>query len=158
MKYKVFNIEFDGIDKCGKDSIMKQIFSYCPNKFIPKTRGLMSQIAYAKMFNRNSEYEYSDGYLENTLFVYLTVNEDDWKVRCDITNEHEKNKYRTDVEREIKYKESCECFDYAYEKLYKELKNKKHIMKFNTSEVTPINIIKEVINRINELNIEYLAK
>ena len=42
MKYRVFNVEFDGIDKSGKDSVMKQIFSYAPNKYIPKARGLLS--------------------------------------------------------------------------------------------------------------------
>lgn len=42
MKYKVFNVEFDGIDKCGKDSVMKQMFSVVPNKYIPKARGILS--------------------------------------------------------------------------------------------------------------------
>ena len=87
MKFKVFNIEFDGIDKVGKDTIMKQIFSMAPNKYIPKARGIMSQIAYSALNNRNYEYEINKGYLDNTLIVYLTVDEDDWKVRCDLSNE-----------------------------------------------------------------------
>ena len=57
MKFKVFNIEFDGIDKVGKDTVMKQIFSMAPNKYIPKARGIMSQIAYSALNNRNYEYE-----------------------------------------------------------------------------------------------------
>lgn len=154
-KYKVFNIEFDGADKVGKDSIMRQIFSIAPNQYIPKTRGIISQLAFSKMFNRDTEYLYTDGYLENTLFVLLTVDEDDWKVRCDLTHEHENNKKRNDVDGEIKYKASMEAFDYAYNYIKDnapESIREKHFMKFNTSETTPIKIIKAVVERLEELN------
>ena len=40
--FKVFNVEFDGMDKCGKDSIAKQIFAVDPNKYIINVRGIMS--------------------------------------------------------------------------------------------------------------------
>ena len=49
MKFKVFNVEFDGMDKAGKDSIMAQIFSAAPNKYISNARGLLTQVAYAKL-------------------------------------------------------------------------------------------------------------
>lgn len=154
-KLKVFNVEFDGIDKCGKDSVMKQMFAVVPNMYIPKARGLISQVAFAKMFNRDFMYEATTGYLENTLFVYLTVEEDDWNVRCKLTHEHELNKNRSDVEGEILYKKSVEAFDYAYDLIKKYapigIKNK-NFMKFNTSQVTPINIVKAVAIRLEELN------
>ena len=152
MTYKVFNVEFDGIDKCGKDSIMKQMFSVVPNKYIPKARGILSQIAYSKLFNRDAQYNVSNGYLENTLIVYLTVDEDDWNVRCDLSHEHELNKRRSDVEAQIKYKSSSEAFDYAYDTLYKANPYKRNMMKLNTSELTPYKIIVEVKNRLEELN------
>jgi len=154
MNFKVFNVEFDGIDKSGKDSIMKQIFNVAPNKYIPKARGLMSQIAYAKLFNRNYNYLVTDGYLENTLFVLLTVDEDDWNVRCALTHEHEKNANRKDVEGKIKYKEHSEAFQYAFNEISKMNIDKRQLMTFNTSKMTPYNIIKEVVNRLNELNNE----
>ena len=139
--FKVFNVEFDGMDKCGKDSIAKQIFAVDPNKYIINVRGIMSQIAYSWLWKREYVYEMSKGYLENTLFVYLTVNEDDWNVRCKISGEHEKNKSRSDVESAIKYKSSNDAFELAYEKLNATLAEKqvsdKHILKFNTSEMTP---------------------
>lgn len=152
MTYSVFNVEFDGIDKCGKDSIMQQIFSIAPNKYIPKSRGILSQIAYAKLFNRDAQYDVSDGYFKNTLIVYLTVNEDDWNVRCDLSHEHELNKNRSDVEAQIQYKTSCEAFDYAYEYLLKINPYKQNMIKFNTSELTPYKIITEVKNKLEELN------
>ena len=154
MKFKVFIVEFDGIDKAGKDSIMAQIFSAAPNKYIPKARGLLSQIAYAKLYNRDYEYEVTDGYLENTLFVYLTVDQEDWKIRCDVTREFEKNRFRSDMEGELKYSSNKAAFDYAYDVLENKLKNKKQIIKFNTSEVTPYKIITEVVKRLEELNEE----
>ena len=139
--FKVFNVEFDGMDKCGKDSIAKQIFAVDPNKYIINVRGIMSQIAYSWLWKREYVYEMSKGYLENTLFVYLTVDEDDWNVRCKISGEHEKNKKRTDVESAIKYKSSNDAFELAYEKLNATLAEKqvsdKHILKLNTSEMTP---------------------
>lgn len=146
-KFKVFNIEFDGIDKCGKDTIMKQIFSAAPNKYIPKARGLMSQIAYNKIYNRNYEYEVTQGYIDNTLFVLLDVDEADWKIRCDISGERLKNQYRTDMEGDVEYKSNCEGFEYAYSKLQELGAN---VVRFNTSKETPYQIITKVV-RIAEL-------
>lgn len=154
MKFKVFNVEFDGIDKAGKDSIMAQIFSAAPNKYIPKARGLLSQIAYTKLYNRDYEYTVTDGYLENTLFVYLTVDYEDWKIRCDISHEFEKNKFRSDMDGELNYSSNSAAFDYAYDVVKDKLQDKRQIMKFNTSEVTPYKIIKAVVQRLEELNME----
>lgn len=154
MKFKVFNVEFDGMDKAGKDSIMAQIFSAAPNKYISNARGLLSQIAYAKLYNRDWEYEFTDGYLDNTLFVYLTVDQGDWKVRCEVSHEFEKNKFRSDLEGELEYTSNRDAFEYAYEVVKDRLKNKSQIMKFNTTEVTPYNIIMEVVKRLEELNEE----
>ena len=131
---------------------MKQMFSVVPNKYIPKARGILSQLAYSKLFNRDAQYDISDGYLQNTLIVYLTVDEDDWNVRCDLSHEHELNKRRSDVEAQIKYKSSSEAFDYAYDALYKANPYKENMMKLNTSELTPYKIILEVKKRLEELN------
>lgn len=154
MKYKVFNVEFDGIDKTGKDSIMHQIFAVAPNKYIPKARGLISQVAYADLYKRDVEYLVSDGYIENTLFVLLTVNEDDWNVRCKLTGEHEKNKSRSDMEAAVVYESNMEAFLTAYEKLTAKYGDRyaNHFMVFNTSEMTPFKIITKVVERLEELN------
>lgn len=155
-KFKVFNVEFDGMDKCGKDSIAKQIFAVDPNKYIINVRGIMSQIAYSWLWKREYAYEMSKGYLENTLFVYLTVNEDDWNVRCKLSGEHEKNKKRTDVESAIEYESSNDAFEHAKHTLFKALYDNglssRHILELNTSEMTPYQIILKVVERLNELN------
>lgn len=154
MNFKVFNIEFEGIDKSGKDSIMQQIFSVAPNKYIPKSRGLISQIAYSNLYDRDYNYLESEGYIENTLFVLLTVDRDDWKVRCDISHEHEKNKNRTDMEAAVEYTSNSQAFIEAYDYLYTKYKDKysNHFMRFNTSSKTPYQIITEVVKRMDELN------
>ena len=154
MKYKVFNVEFDGIDKTGKDSIMHQIFAVAPNKYVPKARGLISQVAYADLYKRDAEYLVSDGYIENTLFVLLTVNEDDWNVICKLTGEHEKNKSRSDMEAAVVYESNMEAFLKAYARLTNKYGDRygDHFMIFNTSEMTPFQIITKVVERLEELN------
>lgn len=154
MKYRVFNVEFDGIDKSGKDSIMKQMFSVVPNKYIPKSRGLISQIAYANLFKRDADYVVTKGYMDNTLFVLLTVDEEDWNIRCDLTGEHAKNKLRSDVEGEIIYKSNSEAFLKAYTDLIRLYGDERHFMMFNTSKMTPYQIITSVVDRLEELNKE----
>ena len=86
MKLKVFNIELDGIDKCGKDSVRPYVFYLEPGKYLCRARGLISQIAYAKLYKRNIEWDGTD-YAKNTLFVLLEVNKHDWEIRCKLTNE-----------------------------------------------------------------------
>lgn len=154
MRYRVFNVEFDGIDKSGKDSIMHQIFAVAPNKYIPKARGLLSQVAYADLYKRDVEYLVTEGYIENTLFVLLEVDKEDWDVRCKLTGEHEKNKSRSDMEAAVVYESNSEAFSKAYELLYNRYKEEyaDHFMRFNTSKQTPISIIKEVVARLEELN------
>lgn len=157
MKFKVFNVEFDGIDKVGKDTVMKQIFSVAPNKYIPKARGLMSQIAYSHLNNRGYEYEVTKGYLDNTLFIYLTVDEDDWKVRCDMSNEKALNAVKSDTRnevemREMRYEKHTAAFDYAWNKLKELGVKEEQMLTFNTSKVTSYQIIKQVVERLEELN------
>lgn len=154
MKYKVFNVEFDGIDKAGKDSIMRQIFAVAPNKYIPKSRGLLSQIAYSNLYKRDAEYLVSDGYIENTLFVLLTVDEDDWNVRCKLTGEHEKNKSRSDMEAAVVYGSNSQAFLDAYDELLDKYGSRyaNHFMIFNTTHLTPYQIIQDVVKRLEELN------
>ena len=154
MKYKVFNVEFDGIDKSAKGSIMHQIFAVAPNKYIPKARGLLSQIAYSKLYNRDSVYDVTEGYIANTLFVLLTVEEDDWNVRCKLTGEHEKNKSRSDMEGAVVYKSNSEAFEFAYNYLLEQYKDKyeDHFLTYNTSQMTPIQIINDVVEHLEELN------
>lgn len=143
MKLKVFNIELDGIDKCGKDSIRPYVFYLEPGKYLCRARGLISQIAYAKLYKRNIEWDGAD-YAKNTLFVLLEVNKHDWEIRCKLTNEPNTG---------FTYKEMTQAFKLA---LY-ELKERfdvpeNHILVFNTSEYTPYAIADEIKTHLEYLN------
>ena len=133
---------------------MHQIVAVAPNKYIPKARGLISQVAYADLYKRDAEYLVSDGYIENTLFVLLTVNEDDWNVRCKLPGEHEKNKSRSDMEAAVVYESNMQAFLKAYARLTNKYGDRygDHFMIFNTSEMTPFQIITKVVERLEELN------
>lgn len=143
MKLKVFNIELDGIDKCGKDSVRPYVFYLEPGKYLCRARGLISQIAYAKLYKRNIEWDGAD-YAKNTLFVLLEVDKQDWEIRCKLTNEP-----NTD----FTYEEMTQAFKLA---LY-ELKERfdvpeNHILVFNTSEYTPYAIADEIKTHLEYLN------
>lgn len=60
MKLKIFNVEVDGIDKCGKDSVRPYLFYLEPGKYLCRARGLISQIAYAKLYNRDIQWDCED--------------------------------------------------------------------------------------------------
>lgn len=143
MKLKVFNIELDGIDKCGKDSVRPYVFYLEPGKYLCRARGLISQIAYAKLYKRNIEWDGTD-YAKNTLFVLLEVNKHDWEIRCKLTNEPNTG---------FTYEEMTQAFKLA---LY-ELKERfdvpeNHILVFNTSEYTPYAIADEIKTHLEYLN------
>ena len=143
MKLKVFNIELDGIDKCGKDSVRSYVFYLEPGKYLCRARGLISQIAYAKLYKRNIEWDGAD-YAKNTLFVLLEVDKQDWEIRCKLTNEPNTG---------FTYEEMTQAFKLA---LY-ELKERfdvpeNHILVFNTSEYTPYAIADEIKTHLEYLN------
>ena len=143
MKLKVFNIELDGIDKCGKDSVRPYVFYLEPGKYLCRARGLISQIAYAKLYKRNIEWDGAD-YAKNTLFVLLEVNKHDWEIRCKLTNEPNTG---------FTYEEMTQAFNLA---LY-ELKEcfdvpENQILVFNTSEYTPYAIADEIKTHLEYLN------
>jgi hypothetical protein len=143
MKLKVFNIELDGIDKCGKDSVRPYVFYLEPGKYLCRARGLISQIAYAKLYKRNIEWDGAD-YAKNTLFVLLEVNKHDWEIRCKLTNEPNTG---------FTYEEMTQAFKLA---LY-ELKERfdvpeNQILVFNTSEYTPYAIADKIKTHLEYLN------
>lgn len=143
MKLKVFNIELDGIDKCGKDSVRPYVFYLEPGKYLCRARGLISQITYAKLYKRNIEWDGAD-YAKNTLFVLLEVDKQDWEIRCKLTNEPNTG---------FTYEEMTQAFKLA---LY-ELKERfdvpeNHILVFNTSEYTPYAIADEIKTHLEYLN------
>lgn len=143
MKLKVFNIELDGIDKCGKDSVRPYVFYLEPGKYLCRARGLISQIAYAKLYKRDILWDAED-YAKSTLFVLLEVDKKDWEIRCKLTNEPNTG---------FTYEEMIQAFRLALYEL-KERFNvpENHILVFNTSEYTPYAIADEIKTHLEYLN------
>lgn len=143
MKLKIFNIELDGIDKCGKDSVRPYVFYLEPGKYLCRARGLISQITYAKLYKRNIEWDGAD-YAKNTLFVLLEVNKHDWEIRCKLTNEPNTGFTYEEMTQAFKLAlyELKECFDVP----------ENQILVFNTSEYTPYAIADEIKTHLEYLN------
>lgn len=134
MKY--WEIEIDGTDKTGKDLLLQYICVLGKYKYSINPRGLMSQLVYTKKFNRDYVYDL-EVLNKNKVYVMLYAEPDDLEVRCRVTHEP-KYDYIEDTK--------------LYHEVYSELESKGFkLLKFNTSEVTPYNIAKSVIEYIESL-------
>ena len=140
MNVKYSHIVFDGIDKSGKDLIRAYIFYMTNGKYTVTCRGMMSLIAYSKLYNRR--YVYNTEKEKQILTVLVTVDKQDWQYRCKVTNE------KTD----FTYEDHTAAFEEVYN-LYVE--KGYPVMRFNTSEMTPIQIAKLVVAKIEEMNSGY---
>lgn len=155
MNFDVFEVEFDGIDKCGKDTLVQTMFKVYPNYCAYQARGLISQVAYNLLYNRDWTYSVTEGYIKNSLFIKLDVDKDDWIKRLEDSNEIEENKKRTDVDFVSDYERHKKAFDDAFDNL-KNLEVSKnyqdHFLCFNTSKMTAVEIAEEIKNRLISLN------
>lgn len=82
----------EGIDKSGKDTLVAYINELTNYEHYVTSRGPLSTLAYAKKFARKSDdFSYLQKISDDILFVYLMVDNDDFDVRCKITNEPKLN-------------------------------------------------------------------
>lgn len=133
MKY--FSICIDGIDKTGKDTLLGFIDRLSGHKYIINVRGMLSQMAYAELYNRDFNYDLTTQ--EHILNVLLTADKEDWEVRCKLTKEPK-----------IDYESNVEVF----EKAYKRLSNAGlPVVRYNTTEATPYQIAKNIIDTMDFL-------
>ena len=143
MKLNIFNVEFDGIDKCGKDSVKSYLFYLEPGKYLSRARGLMSQLAYARLYNRDIEFDATD-YTKNTLFVLLLVDKQDWEIRCKLTNEPDTG---------FSFEQMQSAFSNSMNRLHCDFDVPiERVMIFNTSHATAFEISKKVCERLEYLN------
>ncbi len=136
MKY--YSVCLEGIDKTGKDTIWKYVDYISGRNLVINSRGVVSQLAYNELYNRNSTYDLEQQ--ANTLHVLLTVDKSDWEIRCKITKEPK-----------IPYEENVEVFEKAF-KLIED--SGFPVMRFNTSEMTPYQVAIKIVEKINKLNKE----
>lgn len=136
LKYNT--VVLDGIDKTGKDLISHYVFELSEKRYLCYARGLMSMIAYNDLFNRPYLYECEKQ--TGVLNVLLTVKYDDWKIRCKVTNEPS-----LDFEAHTK----------AFEKARLELVAAGQFVPiFDTSEYSPYQIAKKIVEIMTKLNRE----
>lgn len=134
MKYKFWNIELDGPDKVGKSTLGQYLTLLSNYRFAMHDRGYMTQVAYAKKFNRQFEYSEPD---RNTIYILLTVEPEEHAIRCKIHNEPK-----------IDYEKDAELF----KEVFYDLSSKGYLtMTFNTSHMSTYELAKEIIKRIDRL-------
>lgn len=137
-KLKYFKIVIDGIDKTGKDLIKSYIWYVGKKRYLCYARGVLSEVAYAHLYGRDVEYLIPKSSEERIVNVLLTADKDDWEIRCKTTNEP-----LLDYDAQIK------AFKYAKEVLSDKLE---HLIEINTSNYTPYQTAKIIVDYINKLN------
>lgn len=137
MKY--WEIEIDGPDRTGKDTVLKYLEILENYKYSINVRGYISQKVYSKKFNRNYKYDI-DSLSKNKFFVLLWAQEEDLKIRGELTKEEE-HQYISD---NLMFMGE---FDELISKGYKGVS-------FCTSNKTPYYIAKRIVEEMNKLNKE----
>lgn len=137
--FKYYHIVLDGIDKTGKDLVRSYIYYLGKQKFICTARGYMSMVAYSNLNNRGYQYDMSTQ--TNIVNVLLTVDKEDWLIRCKNTGE-----------KIIDYEKHTAEF----RKVFNDLQKAGYeVLLYNTSAMTPYQIAKDIIEILNKIEVEY---
>lgn len=136
MTYKYWELEIDGPDKTGKDLLCRYLCEMSAWRFSINVRGLISQLVYAKKYNRNFEYDTSQ-FSKKKVLILLTGEPKDLAVRCKVTNEP-----LYDIDKDSLW----------FEQAADEVEAKGYIvLRYNTSQYTPYRIAQSVLNIIKNL-------
>lgn len=133
MKY--YEIEIDGIDRAGKDTLLKYLEYLGNYKYSINVRGILSQIVYSKKFARDYKYDL-DSLSKNKLIVLLWAQDKDIETRCYLSNE-----------KIVDYSKDQVSFMNEFDLL------KLHgfdCLSFDTSSSTPYQIATKIINYIEK--------
>ena len=127
-------VQIDGVDKTGKDMLVKYITRMSNHKYVIQARGIVSQIAYSKIYGRKYDYDLRN--YENDVIVLLTGDIEDLEIRHKITNEP-----KIDIERDLK------VFGEVAEDLCRKGLT---VYQANTSHLTPYELAKMVIKAVEK--------
>lgn len=129
-------IEIEGMDRTGKDTLANYISLMTNYAYTINIRGILTQLVYNDKFSRNNTYMLP----YCPFIIFLDVNNVDHAVRCVASKEP---KINIDKDREVYYKyiEQLESFGIK-------------VLKYNTSEMTPYMIAKDVIEQLNKIDIK----
>lgn len=138
--FKISRIEIDGVDRCGKNTLVSYISLLSNFKYVIYDRGILSQLVYNDLFNRHQDYSKILQDNKNTIVIHLWGELKDLEIRHKITNE-----------KPINILEHRNMF---FNKQKELLDNGIFVFNFNTSKMTPYMIAKEVIQILNYIEEE----
>ena len=137
---KYYTVIFEGIDKTGKDQLARYVDEICGHDMCLPRRGIVSNVAYAKLYGREApEYDLSNH--KHEIYVLLRCSDKtDWKMRCKLTNEPA-----------IDYEKNVEVFETTWD-WFKTVHDPKLCFEYDTCKMTPIQIARDIVGRVNMLN------
>lgn len=129
--FSISRIEIDGVDKSGKNLLVNYIALLTNHKYVIYDRGILSQLVYNKLFNRQRDYTNQLKDNSNTIVIHLWGNLKDLEIRHKISNEPTINilEHRNEF--------------FNMQKLL--LDNGIFVFNYNTSNMTPFQIAKDII-------------
>lgn len=139
MKYDMICIE--GIDKTCKDLVGYIMCKLCNYKYIFIGRGLISMMAYSKLYNR--PYAFNPENAKNIIFINLNTEKLDWIARCEKSDE-----------KPINFEENVKAFRDAIDELKEKLGDDFKLIEFNVSHQSLHDIALEALKYVEKLNNE----
>lgn len=137
-KVKYDTIILEGIDKSGKSTVFKYV-GQMDRSYILQDRGLMSILAYDKLYGRDGK-DYDLSKHKNEVFFLIEVDKKDWEIRCKLENEPPMKR---------SFEENMTEFGLAFDKMKAE---GIFVYKVNSSEYTPYEIAKIILQTMEALN------
>lgn len=130
----ITRIDIDGVDRTGKDTLCQYISILSNYKYIINTRGILSQLVYNEIHQRDVDYTNEVADNLNTLIIYLEADIEDLAIRAKTTNEPPRD-FRRDRD--------------VFRSYAAVLKNEGiEVWKYNTSLDTPYQIAKNILYRL----------
>lgn len=119
---KIYTVSFDGIDKTGKSTLVQYLARMSNFTLNILDRGPITNIVWNEIQGRKVCYDIE--MWKKTLFVRLTVDKEDWEIRCRVHSEADMPM-------------SFEDMNAAYDKIFNKFKYYGfYVMEFNTSKMT----------------------
>ena len=134
--FAIDTIILEGIDKTGKDTLVQYIDRVCNHRYAIYQRGNISNIAYERIFNRQPQ-QYKYNMYRHALYVLLTADLEDLKIRFKLSNEP-----YTDIERD----------SIAFKTTFDDLTDGYYTAEYNTSEMTAYQIAKDIVSKVDQIN------
>lgn len=129
-------IYIEGVDKTGKDLIVKYINELSNFKYVTHARGAISNEVYDLLYERNNDMKYTLD--DHTLYVLLDADNEDLDIRFKITGE-----------KEIK---DLNTHRILFNTVFRNMTDGYHHLMFNTSRLTPYMIAKKILMNVEEIN------